>query len=433
MDMNCSPQDCSDQVIRSIQESCLHYAVSETPYSVYVTIRKKFLRTPNQSKLKNQMLLPSDLTSNLLQENFSLKSKNKELERSVGEGSEMCKNFDEKLAIAKIQMSECLSKKNCLEKTLQARLEETESFKTANKSMKAEIAECKSEASKVKKDLKTKDKEIHKLENKVDNLEDQVFKSKAEKSETAREISNLKRELKQLEKKYKKKVDVEYNNNPKSCVSSHSAELSASVTLSNAPLVTSTSSNPSITSLSTPKSGLVCVTPASAPTASSLAIVPSCSNNNPVKPLLDQETSQKSSACYHTPQCCARQPSPPPFGPLTSKQVELNEEIEKKEKNDEEIFKLVMEFFEKEPNDSIDTTILKLEAIKRIFHPNSELEDSASPFDILIQMGRDAKDTIENMKVSDAEDNYDDYLTEDEDIPRHYYGEEGELIFYDDQ
>ena len=45
--------------------------------------------------------------------------------------------------------------------------------------------------------------------------------------------------------------------------------------------------------------------------------------------------------CYHSPQCVSRQPTPPPIGPLTLEQVNLNDEIEKHEKSLDALVKTV--------------------------------------------------------------------------------------------
>ena len=37
------PQDQSDAVLQCVKSSNLHFAVNETPFSVYITLRKKFL------------------------------------------------------------------------------------------------------------------------------------------------------------------------------------------------------------------------------------------------------------------------------------------------------------------------------------------------------------------------------------------------------
>ena len=68
--------------------------------------------------------------------------------------------------------------------------------------------------------------------------------------------------------------------------------------------------------------------------------------------------------------------------------------------------------------------------MRKVLDPDSEVEGHISPFDELIDLAKTTKDAIEamNNEVVEDDDNYEDY----DDLPRHYYGEEGEVLFYDD-
>ena len=61
----------------------------------------------------------------------------------------------------------------------------------------------------------------------------------------------------------------------------------------------------------------------------------------------DLETSQKLVTCSHSPQCYTRQPSPPPFGPLTLYQLELNDHIALSEKKENTLDKAYDDYEEK--------------------------------------------------------------------------------------
>ena len=89
-------------------------------------------------------------------------------------------------------------------------------------------------------------------------------------------------------------------------------------------------------------------------------------------------------------------------------------------------------FLKDEPSDNLEITIAKLEAVKKMLDPKAETECRISKFDELIDMVKTSRDIIESME-SKKEEEADDYLDyEDEDLPRHYYGEDGEIIFEDD-
>ena len=65
-------QDSSDEIIKSIQSSNLHYSVSETPFSVSATLRKKFLKSPGL--LSNPKCKSTLESYDLLEEISSLKN-----------------------------------------------------------------------------------------------------------------------------------------------------------------------------------------------------------------------------------------------------------------------------------------------------------------------------------------------------------------------
>ena len=89
----------------------------------------------------------------------------------------------------------------------------------------------------------------------------------------------------------------------------------------------------------------------------------------------------------------------------------------------------ILEFFNSEPTGNIDITIMKLEMIRDMFE--NKLGEELPQFRELVEAARHTKETIENSKAIseeiDEEDLYESYF--DDNLPRHFYGEEGELIF----
>ena len=97
----------------------------------------------------------------------------------------------------------------------------------------------------------------------------------------------------------------------------------------------------------------------------------------------------------------------------------------------EALLKIVIDFVSRDSEENIDDTIVKLKAVKQVLDPNSDLEGYTSPFDKLIDLAKDTKEAIENLRKTDADDSDDFY--DDDDLPDHYYGDDGEVLFYDDQ
>ena len=64
-----------------------------------------------------------------------------------------------------------------------------------------------------------------------------------------------------------------------------------------------------------------------------------------------------------------RQPSQPPFGPLTLEQAQLSQEMEKSENSEkysEALLKIVIDFVTQNSEDNIDESIVKLKAVKKV-------------------------------------------------------------------
>ena len=49
-------ENSCDQIVKSVRNSCLNFSIQETPYSLYLTIRKSFTKAPQDSSndLKNE-------------------------------------------------------------------------------------------------------------------------------------------------------------------------------------------------------------------------------------------------------------------------------------------------------------------------------------------------------------------------------------------
>ena len=172
------PQDSSDVILKSIKNSNLHFNLNETPFSVYITIRKKYLKFPQSFVNGNQVDLKpeySEIGSKavdlvLVEENAILKAKIEEQDTAKRGDEEIVRDLADKLALAKSEISDYMSKNRSLEKVGMDRLEQIEAAKTVTKKLNDELCRSKNEVGKIKKELKANEKEIYNLKNKVDNL-----------------------------------------------------------------------------------------------------------------------------------------------------------------------------------------------------------------------------------------------------------------------
>ena len=87
-----SPDFACGQILFNLKISKLHYVVKETPFSAYITIRKKFITQNNESQETPADQLPSDKS-----EVIKLQERNSDLET--------------RLALAKVEFEEMEIKK----------------------------------------------------------------------------------------------------------------------------------------------------------------------------------------------------------------------------------------------------------------------------------------------------------------------------------
>ena len=81
MSNNTNIQESCDQIIHSVRTANLNFAYQETPFSIYITVRKTVtkLQQGQQSLPSNRTAAADDLTKALEEENTALKTKLKDL------------------------------------------------------------------------------------------------------------------------------------------------------------------------------------------------------------------------------------------------------------------------------------------------------------------------------------------------------------------
>ena len=171
-----SPNYACGQILFCLKVSKLNYVVKETPYSAYVTIRKKFIRTEDDS---HQTV--HDNTKMCDNETELLKEKNKDLET--------------KLALARVEFEEKeIYKENLLTK-LSERETEIENFLKNEKSLNEQINQAKKENNELRKAFDEVFNDKEGLEDKNANLEKEKNDLDDRIEELFREITYYKEEL----------------------------------------------------------------------------------------------------------------------------------------------------------------------------------------------------------------------------------------------
>ena len=204
-----SPQVLSDDIVQLVKTSNLHFVLQETPYSVYITLRKKLLLedSPFQSvkDYSGSESLKTTLTK-FQQKCEDLHQVNAELGNMIDDKDSLAHKLEMKLEKAKVETCEALKK---AEKDNQRNLmrlnnligknkiadDELKVFKVENENLKNEVNHS-------NKALNNRDKEVNKLSKKIDNLEENVKNLKqknkdltSEEAKTSKENSNAQKQL----------------------------------------------------------------------------------------------------------------------------------------------------------------------------------------------------------------------------------------------
>ena len=116
--MATTPQKSSDIILFQTKTSNLHFNVNKTPYSLFITIRKKFLIAPFPSTPANQQQQIL-LDMNLLEENASMREYIHKLENELLEAREIMDTTSDKLQKSNLQISELMNRNTSLEKWVQ--------------------------------------------------------------------------------------------------------------------------------------------------------------------------------------------------------------------------------------------------------------------------------------------------------------------------
>ena len=123
-----TPQKCCDEILRCIRSSNLHFTTQETPYSLYVTVRKKMINEQSEfeslseNELVNYELLKlKEKCDVLVQSNDELRNilESKDKENEINKKS--VHDLSLKLEKAEIEIQEAIAENNVANTSLAAK------------------------------------------------------------------------------------------------------------------------------------------------------------------------------------------------------------------------------------------------------------------------------------------------------------------------
>ena len=179
----------------AVQRSGLHFVINQTPFSSYITIRRKFTSERNQtnsdsdSEVKKEPLALKARLIEITSDLKALETKNRHLEENLVIKEEEFKD-------GKVETEKRLDYVHVFAEKLSAETERLKGDKSVLdnviKNLNNEASKHKNEMSQLCKTLKIKDKEIYNLDNKALNQQETIKHLKAEKIQVLKEAKKLK-------------------------------------------------------------------------------------------------------------------------------------------------------------------------------------------------------------------------------------------------
>ena len=189
--------EACDALMVLIKMSKLDFFIQETPYSSFITIRKKFRKGINHGAGaevtdKNTKDIQA-IVKGLQHENETLRGTIEEKGAQLKASKEECTLLLQKLQKAEKEMINHCEANN---KQKAKSAEETFKLKAALKEKSDEIVAHMSNDSNARKTIKTSERNIHNLENKVQNLKDSKSELKNERDKLFNEVKTVRKNSK---------------------------------------------------------------------------------------------------------------------------------------------------------------------------------------------------------------------------------------------
>ena len=194
-----------ENVLNSLKVSRLTFSIQETPYSCYLTIRKKFAMNPSPEVSSLSPLL-ENLKSPVTCEKFEILLKeNSSLKLQLDEALKESKQLSDTLECQKKIKEENVSVENAV-------ASETKQVREENKRLENDLESAEKECKKLNKIIKQTEKKVYDLEKENNKVKEDL---KFEKDELSNFKTQVNKERKDMERRNKKIEKKEVLNNIK--------------------------------------------------------------------------------------------------------------------------------------------------------------------------------------------------------------------------
>jgi len=200
------------QILNSVRNSNLNFSCQETPFSLYLTVRKSW----NKKYCKSEHKGVDPNLEMILSENNLLKAELADVKAQLNISKDNTSEFETKIAAAESEVLKVYKETKSLKLVFAKKDDEIVALKTSIKNSTTQMEQTGLELLNLKKMLKSKDKEIYNLENYKINHQETVKALKENVRDIKKVNKALEKQAKNAEKKVvdlQKKKYAEANNN----------------------------------------------------------------------------------------------------------------------------------------------------------------------------------------------------------------------------
>ena len=200
-----------DQIISSVRSSNLNYTYQETPFSLYMTVRKtqvKFSHTASSNPSSSSPVITQHDIETLTKENVFLKNSLLELESKLNASKEKTKVLEEKVATSEGEALKVHEQIRKWKETMGKKDDEIKCLKNVIKNNITNISKLEVEKNESKKDVKKKDKKVHDIgkanqahQKTIQTLKEELKKHKVDKNEVDKRNKQLEKKVEGLQLK----------------------------------------------------------------------------------------------------------------------------------------------------------------------------------------------------------------------------------------
>ena len=184
--MATAQQSC-ENVLLALKSSNLNFLIQESPYSVYITVRKRFIKNSPQK-------IP---TSASYETNNALEVENAVLKKELEAKNTRCKDVEKEIELLEVDVKKLNKAVANVTQVKNETENELKVISNLHKNVSNELQKTKNELKVLSKNIKSNEKEIYNLTNKNENLQETLGRIKVDNA-------TLKKEKKTFEKKRNK-------------------------------------------------------------------------------------------------------------------------------------------------------------------------------------------------------------------------------------